>query len=73
MKWAVELSMFDIEYRPRSAIKGQIHVDFIALMSDVQPRDLYETSWLLKIDDLSRVVRGGVGMVLQSLEGLSIA
>ena len=28
--WAVELSEFDIRYRPRTAIKGQVVVDFIA-------------------------------------------
>ena len=28
--WAIELSKFDIQYRPRTAIKGQIMADFIA-------------------------------------------
>ena len=28
--WAIELSEFDIQYHPRTAIKGQIIVDFIA-------------------------------------------
>ena len=28
--WAIELSEFDIQYRPRTAIKGQIVADFIA-------------------------------------------
>ena len=28
--WAIELSEFDIKYQPRTAIKGQIVVDFIA-------------------------------------------
>ena len=28
--YAVELSEFDIRYRPRTAIKGQVVVDFIA-------------------------------------------
>ena len=39
LKWVVELSGFDIEYRPRSAIKGQVLADFIVELSDVQPRD----------------------------------
>ena len=37
LKWAIELSKSDIEYRPRLAIKGQILADFIVEMSDVQP------------------------------------
>ena len=28
--WAIELSKFDIRYRPRTAIKGQEVADFIA-------------------------------------------
>ena len=28
--WAIELREFDIQYRPRIAIKGQIVADFIA-------------------------------------------
>ena len=27
--WAIELSEFDIQYRPRTAIKGQVVTDFI--------------------------------------------
>ena len=30
MLWAIKLSKFDIKYRPRAAIKGQIVADFIA-------------------------------------------
>ena len=28
--WAIELSEIDIQYRPRTAIKGQVVADFIA-------------------------------------------
>ena len=28
--WAVELSEFDIQYRPRTAVKRQVVADFIA-------------------------------------------
>ena len=28
--WAIELSEFDIQYCPRTAVKGQIVADFIA-------------------------------------------
>ena len=28
--WVVELSKFDIQYRLRTAVKGQVVVDFIA-------------------------------------------
>ena len=29
-KWGIELSAFDIEYKPRTAIKSQILADFVA-------------------------------------------
>ena len=28
--WAIELSEFDVQYRPRTVVKGQIVADFIA-------------------------------------------
>ena len=28
--WAIELSEFDVQYRPRTSIKGQVVADFIA-------------------------------------------
>ena len=28
--WAIELSEFDVQYRPQTAIKGQVVADFIA-------------------------------------------
>ena len=72
LKWAVELSEFDVIYRPRSAIKGQVLVGFMVKMSYVLPRDVGETLWILETDGSSKVGRGRAGMVLQSLEGLSI-
>ena len=30
IQWAIELSQFDIEYHPRTAIKAQALADFIA-------------------------------------------
>ena len=29
LKWAIELSEFDIRYKPRIAVKGQVLTDFI--------------------------------------------
>ena len=30
IQWAMELSEFNVQYRPREAIKAQVLVDFIA-------------------------------------------
>ena len=37
IKWAIELSEFDIIYKPRTAIKGQILVDFIMEFTLAEP------------------------------------
>ena len=36
MKWAIELSEFDIRYKPRTTIKGQILADFIIEFTPAQ-------------------------------------
>ena len=41
--WAVELSEFDIQYRPRTAIKGQVVANFIAEFT------LMESQWAKEI------------------------
>jgi len=33
VRWAVELSKFDIQYEPRGSIKGQVYADFVAVLS----------------------------------------
>jgi len=33
VRWAVELSEFDIQYEPRGSIKGQLYADFVAELS----------------------------------------
>ena len=34
--WVIELSEFDIQYRPRTAIKGQVVTDFIGEFINVE-------------------------------------
>ena len=33
VRWAVELSEFDIQYEPRGSIKGQVYANFVAELS----------------------------------------
>ena len=37
MKWAIELSEFDIRYKPKTSIKGQVLVDFIMEFTSAEP------------------------------------
>ena len=33
VRWAVELSEFDIHYKPKGSIKGQVYADFVVELS----------------------------------------
>ncbi|GMP37997.1 hypothetical protein CsSME_00021317 [Camellia sinensis var. sinensis] len=80
MQWSVELSQFDISYRPRTAIKGQAIADFIMeftkptptttpppLPTLTEPEDPH--SWTLNVDGSSRREGSGAGIILTSPEG----
>ena len=72
IQWAVELSEFDIRYRPRHAIKAQALVDFIAEFTpNYDDLDEMENSkkWIVHVDGSSTHHIGGICVVLQSPEG----
>ena len=71
--WAVELSEFDIQYRPQTAIKGQAVVDFIAKFA--QSKDKGEENaaqWSIHTDGSSNRRAGRAGVVIQTPEGNKI-
>ena len=52
--WAIELSKFDIQYRPRTAIKGQVVVDFIAEFTHDEDKGAEESpQWSVHTDGSS--------------------
>jgi ribonuclease HI len=66
------LSEFDIEYRPKQAIKAQALVDFITEFTVVEEEPSQEKSegkWEVKIDKSSVKGVGGVGIVFKTPEG----
>ena len=68
--WAIELSEFDIQYRPRTAIKGQVVTDFIAEFTHNEDKGVEEPSqWSVHADGSSNRQAGGAGVVLLSPEG----
>uniref|UniRef100_A0A2N9FUW7 RNase H type-1 domain-containing protein n=1 Tax=Fagus sylvatica TaxID=28930 RepID=A0A2N9FUW7_FAGSY len=71
--WSIELSEFDIDYRPRTAIKAQALADFIAEFAskdDEPTEDVEQTSkWMANIDGSPTKNAGGIGIVLKSPEG----
>ena len=53
MKWAIELSKFDIIYKLKNAIKGQILADFVMEFTSVEPDENAQTPTDLPIWKLS--------------------
>ena len=63
--WVIELSEFDIQYRPRTAIKGQIVADFIAEFTLGEDQLLEEKEqWNIYTDGSSNRRAGGAGVVI---------
>ena len=71
IQWAVELSEFDINYQLRHVIKAQALADFIAEFTpnydDLEVME--DKKWIIHVDGSSTQLAGGIGVVLQSLEG----
>ena len=66
VQWAIELSQFDIEYHPKTAIKAQALADFIAEFTLPDKNNLTNETerWTIQTDDLSAQNRRGVGVVI---------
>ena len=77
MKWAIELSEFDIRYKPKTAIKGQVLAVFIMEFTSAEPAKDAQTMtdlsiWKLSVDGASNVQGSGAGLILTSPEGIDI-
>ena len=57
------IERFDIEYRPRTTIKGQVLVDFIVKRSEARKRKVDNEKWVLEIDGSSRAHGRGVMII----------
>ena len=64
MKWAIELSEFDIRYKLKTAIKGQVLADFVMEFTSAEPaKDAQTTTdlsiWKLFVDGASNAQGSG--------------
>ena len=68
--WAIELSEFNIQYRPHTAIKGQVVADFIAEFINVECQEAGEyPQWSVHTDGSYNRRVGGAGIILHSPKG----
>ena len=77
MKWAIELSEFDIIYKLKTATKGQVLEDFIMEFISTEPAEKAQTPtdlliWKLFVDGATNAQGIGAGLILTSLEGIDI-
>ena len=77
MKWAIELSEFDIRYKPKTAIKGQILVDFIMEFTSAELAGATQTTpdlpvWRLSVDEATNAQGSGAGLILTFPERIDI-
>jgi len=70
-KWALKLIGHDIRYIPRTAIKSQPLVDFVAEWTEVQllTLDVTHEYWTMYFDRSIMAPSSGVGVVMISLDG----
>ena len=77
MKWAIELSEFDIRYKPKTIIKGQVLADFIMEFTSAEPDENVQTPtelpiWKLFVNGATNAQGSGAGLILTSPEGIDI-
>ena len=77
MKWAIELSEFDIRYKPKTAIKGKVLADFVMEFAPIKPAETIKAEddlpiWKLSVDGASNAQGSGAGLILTSPEGIDI-
>ncbi|XP_015958269.2 uncharacterized protein LOC107482334 [Arachis duranensis] len=68
LKWAVELSEFDIKYQSRGPIKSQFLADFIAELTIPSDED-HTKQWTLYVDGSSNNGGCGAGIRLEAEDG----
>ena len=68
VQWAIELSQFNVEYYPRTAIKAQALANFIAEFTTPEDVNNQKDLWTINTDGSSTQKGGGVGIVITSLK-----
>ena len=77
MKWAIELSEFDIRYKPKTTIKGQILADFVMEFTSAELAEATQMTsdlpiWRLSVDGATNAQGSSVGLILTSPDGIDI-
>ena len=75
-KWGTRLDSFDIRYKPRRSVKGQVLADFIAEFSPKNDRkiicNIENRPWKVFVDGASSAMGARAGIVIITLEGIRL-
>jgi hypothetical protein len=73
-KWALVLMGQNITYAPRSAIKSQVLMDFVAEWTEIQtpPASIEHETWIMYFDGLVMKEGANVGLVIISPLGVNM-
>ena len=74
-KWGTRLGSFDIRYKPRSSVKGQVLVDFVVEFSSRGEMEIIchveVLPWKVFVDSAFRALGARAGIVIITPEGIS--
>jgi hypothetical protein len=67
-EWAIELSMYDIVYKPRTAIKAQALSNFVTEWTESQtpPKERELEYWTINFDGTLQLQGAGAGILVTS-------
>ena len=75
-KWGTRLGSFDVRYRSRSSVKGQVLANFIAKFSPIEEMEIVchveVCLWKVFVDGASNALGAGVGIVIITPEGIRL-
>ena len=77
IKWTIEFSEFDIRYKPRTVIKGQILADFIMELTPTASTEATQLTldlpiWRLSVDGAANAQGSGASLILTSPDGIDV-
>ena len=77
IKWAIEMSEFDIRYKRRTTIKWQILADFIMEFTPVESTEATQLTpdlpiWRLSLDEAANAQGSGASLILTSPDGIDV-
>ena len=67
--WAIELSKFDIQFKPHLALKEQVLADFLAEIPQQERKPDSSGWWTLNVDGASRQTGASLGLQLKAPTG----